>query len=238
MCFENQFRFFFWHFRTTALSKGLSFVLKYSDLASTFYLVQQQKTLSLPWLCCRCFKLLMLQEIHWGIYPAFAALRLMIFFFSLPPPPLQGFSWIVHRQYLFITIHGKPWLIISLSIALRDGMICYYHTHTCYKVSICDKPDPRLIICILSKWLISSWLWEGRRKSNPLKYISPTPYRMVDLSSLCRKIGMTNCQNLSPEMCACTRDPILAFSHFEALILSFQTENASRKERLPQEERS
>lgn len=41
-----------------------------------------------------------------------------------------------------------------------------------------------------------------------------------------------------PEMCASTRDPILAFSHFEASILSFQTENASRKERLPQEERS
>lgn len=100
MCFENHFHFF-WHFRTTALSKGLSSVLRYWDLASTFYLVQQQKTLSLPWLCCEwvdAVKLLMLQEIYWGIYSAFVALRLMLFFLFLSTPccPLWGFCWIVY----------------------------------------------------------------------------------------------------------------------------------------------
>jgi len=42
----------------------------------------------------------------------------------------------------------------------------------------------------------------------------------------------------SPEICTSTRDHILSFSHFEALILSFRTEYANRKERLLQGERS
>lgn len=126
MWFENHFLFFFWHFRTRALSKGLSFVLKYWDLASTFYSVQQQKTLNLSWLCCEwvdAVKLLMLQEIHWVIYSAFVVLRLWSLQFFL-----WGFCQIVHRQYLFITIHGKP-LFIILSIALRNSVICCYHTY-------------------------------------------------------------------------------------------------------------
>lgn len=132
----------------------MSFVLKYWDLVSTFYLVQQQKTLSLSWFCCcewvDAVNLLMLQEIHWVTYSAFVVLRLMFFTFF----PL-GFLLNHIQKYFFIILHGKPWFIV-LSIAVRNRVICYYHTRI--RVNICDKPYQRLTICILSKWLISRWL--------------------------------------------------------------------------------
>lgn len=154
MWFENPFLFFFWHFRTRALSKGLSFVLKYWDLASTFYSVQQQKTLNLSWLCCEwvdAVKLLMLQEIHWVIYSAFVVLRLTIFTVF----PL-GF---LPNCTQTVPVHKYPWKALV------------YNIINCSQEQ-CDLLLPHIYIS-------SMYLWQALPKINNLHLVQVIDFKLT-----------------------------------------------------------
>lgn len=119
-----------------------------------FSAAAENTELALPWLYCEwvdTVKLLMFQYICWSIF-----LVLLLFFFPL------GF---LLNCVQMILVHNYSWKThLFIPIALKESTICCFHTHTYCKDRISDKLNPILVICILSKWLILSWLGKRRRK--------------------------------------------------------------------------